>query len=243
MKNNTFLMLALLLSGNLLLSEGIAKEALNTLTGGEMGDKHTEVTNTGEGDSTVEEMSAAAGGVAVKVDTIIAINNCSGNANCTNNVKSKNKKGANAVGDVISTIGIENARSLIGNLRNARIEMPRDGQTIVYSFVLSAGADKGSTVYLALTGSKIDRTLNEASKNAPKNHDTYVVLSINVDGEKELDKDTYRFIETGSFSFNSRQLKALKKPGIRVSIEADGTAKIAGIDVPLNFNRNIIVVK
>ena len=245
MNYNTFLMIGLLLSGNAVFADGIVDTVTSALAPTPAADGSTDVTNTGEGDTTVSSMKIGAGAISVPVDINILVNNCSGTAVCTNINKSKSK-GANAVGDILSHLDIAGAQALSGDLRKARIALPRAGSTAVYSFVLSSGSDKGSTVYLALEGTTLDRSLNEASKNAPKNHDTFVVLSVNINGEKGTTPESmndYLFTETGSLSFNSRALRSILNPGIGISIQADGTARVGGINVPLNFNRNIVTLK
>ena len=239
MKNNTFLMLGLLLSTGLsLFADGLLEEVTGS------GSAPIEVTSTGKGPVSVHKEDLGPGALKIVAITIIQV--CTGT--CT---QSTGPVGLNAVNDKSYTITdeqIKNALSLGLDLNNVLIELPFSPKTLIYSFNLASGPDKGKTVYVALTSSSLKRTMGDFTKNAPRGHDTLVTLSVNIDAEKGLsgkNKGKNLFTEKGSLTFDSSSFKNanIAHPSIPFVIQGDGMAKIEGIDVLLNLNRIPVSVK
>ena len=231
MKNNTFLMLGLLLSSGLSFA---AADTIAALTGGDTGAKTIDLTNTGEGDVITNDTNVGAGAVSVNSEIIIAINNCSGNAKCLNNIKSKTKGqvGANAIGDMGIGITISNAE-LLTNLNHSTVKIPVAGKTYVYTFM-----QDGNTYYVALQGSKLDRKLDlSINTYAAPDHETLVSVFINRNGEKvtsELNNGQYKFIEIGEFSLNSRKMTNKNNTPIDMKI-TNGKIQLVNSKVVFDF--------
>ena len=154
------------------------------------------------------------GGTIVCVNTNIGVNNCQCEGQCkdqcvisqdtTTNAPAADSSG-NAIGNIAHDFDIRKAQAISNFTSAIDFKVPaKIGEYSLYSFKITAGADKGKTVYVALRREALDTTTR--AELSAQGHNSLIAVWANVGGVKSLNANKElkaEFVDVAEISFDS----------------------------------------